>query len=228
MAGALGDVIRTILWLLGPFVKFAFRLLMILIALVLPFKWFNPPVTMPIALEYQRLGFAYFEWHDLADLPDAVPLALVASLDPDFCASSGFALAALGEMGDGGGASALSQRVVVQLYLWKPENTARRVLQIGVAPLLEGLWSKRRIAEMLANTTEFGEGVFGVESAARYFYGKSAKTMNMGEASRLAITMRDPLALHPNRLPQNLRREAARLAVQAGTLRTTGAAACFL
>jgi monofunctional glycosyltransferase len=45
---------------------------------------------------------------------------------------------------------------------------------------------------------EWGEGIFGVEAAARYYYGKSAAALGPEEAARLAVVLPNPRKLHPN------------------------------
>ena len=57
--------------------------------------------------------------------------------------------------------------------------------------------SKKRILELYLNTVEFGEGIFGIEAASRYYYGKTASVLSPEEAARLAAVLPNPLKYNP-------------------------------
>jgi monofunctional biosynthetic peptidoglycan transglycosylase len=57
---------------------------------------------------------------------------------------------------------------------------------------LEGNLSKRRIIEIYVNVAEWGEGIFGVEAAAKRYFGKSAAALSAYEAARLAAVLPNP------------------------------------
>lgn len=49
--------------------------------------------------------------------------------------------------------------------------------------MMERMWSKRRILEVYMNSVEFGKNLYGVEAAAQYYYGKSAKSLTREQAA---------------------------------------------
>lgn len=63
-----------------------------------------------------------------------------------------------------------------------------------MTPVIEVMWSKKRILTIYLNIAEFGEGIFGVEEAAKYYFKKQANQLNAVEAARLAAVLPNPLA----------------------------------
>ncbi len=62
---------------------------------------------------------------------------------------------------------------------------------------IERSLSKKRIIELYLNVVEWGEGIFGIEAAARYYYGKSAAALSPEEAARLAVILPNPKKFNP-------------------------------
>ena len=57
--------------------------------------------------------------------------------------------------------------------------------------------TKKRILELYLNVAEFGRGVYGVEAAARYYWGISAASLSSRQAIRLAATLPSPVSNNP-------------------------------
>jgi monofunctional biosynthetic peptidoglycan transglycosylase len=57
---------------------------------------------------------------------------------------------------------------------------------------MEAMLPKARIIELYANFAEFGDGIYGVQAAARTFYGVDAKRLNASQAARLAAVLPSP------------------------------------
>lgn len=62
---------------------------------------------------------------------------------------------------------------------------------------MELLLSKRRIFELYVNVIEFGDGVYGIESASRYYYGVSSKELSREQAALLVAVLSQPRVLDP-------------------------------
>jgi monofunctional biosynthetic peptidoglycan transglycosylase len=91
------------------------------------------------------------------------------------------------------GASTITQQLARTLFL-SPERTwLRKYLEAGTAILLEQILGKRRILELYMNYIEFGPGIFGLGSAARYHYGQSFDQLNYDERIKLAVIITSPL-----------------------------------
>jgi monofunctional biosynthetic peptidoglycan transglycosylase len=68
----------------------------------------------------------------------------------------------------------------------------RKGVEAYLTALIEALWPKRRIMEVYLNIVELGEGNFGVEAAARNYFGKPASRLSREEAARLAAVLPNP------------------------------------
>ncbi len=64
---------------------------------------------------------------------------------------------------------------------------------------MEIFWSKERILEVYLNIAEFGNGIFGVEAASRYYFKKSAKNLTQSEAALLAAVLPNPIIYKVNK-----------------------------
>ncbi|MBI4511192.1 MAG: PBP1A family penicillin-binding protein [Deltaproteobacteria bacterium] len=100
------------------------------------------------------------------------------------------------------GASTITQQVV-KTFLLSPERTLKRKLQeIILARRLEKALSKDEILTLYLNQIYFGHGRYGVEEAARFFFGKDAAELNVGEAAVLAGLPQSPERLSPLKHPE--------------------------
>lgn len=138
-------------------------------------------------------------WVPLESIAPALQLAVVASEDQKFPQHFGFDVEAIADAVEDRfegkstrGASTLTQQVAKNLFLWPGQSFVRKGLEAGLTVLLELLWSKRRILEVYLNVAEFGDGVYGVEAAARQFYGKSAARVTADEAALLSAVLPAP------------------------------------
>lgn len=91
------------------------------------------------------------------------------------------------------GASTITQQTVKNLYLWHGSSWVRKGIEIPLTLLVENIWDKQRILEVYLNIAEFGDGIFGVEAAARYYFNKSASQLTMQESALLAASLPNPL-----------------------------------
>jgi monofunctional biosynthetic peptidoglycan transglycosylase len=125
------------------------------------------------------------------------------------------------------GASTISQQVVKNVDLWHGRNWLRKALEAGLTPAVELVWSKRRILEVYLNVAEFDRGVFGVEAAARHYFGVSAADLTPTQAARLAAILPDPKGRSASEPSQFVRRRAQSILSGAETIRGDGRAGCF-
>ncbi len=103
------------------------------------------------------------------------------------------------------GGSTLTQQLARSLFL-KPEKTWRRKLQEMLLALqIEKSFTKSEILTFYCNQVYMGHGRYGVEAAARYFFGKPGKTLSLGEGALLAGLVQRPEAYSPIRSPDRAR-----------------------
>ena len=104
------------------------------------------------------------------------------------------------------GASTISQQTVKNLYLWHGQSWIRKGLEVPLTFIIESLWSKQRVLEVYLNIAEFGRGIFGVEAAAKYYFGKSARHLTLQESALLAASLPNPMILRVDRPSSTMRK----------------------
>ncbi|MGB5559993.1 MAG: monofunctional biosynthetic peptidoglycan transglycosylase [Paracoccaceae bacterium] len=197
---------------------------------VLGYAVFNPPVTPYMAAEARRLGGVDHIWVDFEEIAPVMARSVVAGEDANYCLHWGFDMAAIRdalEDGSGRGASTISQQVVKNAYLWQGRSWARKALEAVMTPAVELVWTKRRILEVYLNVAEFGEGVFGVEAAARTYFRVGPGELTATQAARLAAVLPSPKKRSAANPSPFVRRRAAAIADGAATILADGRAACF-
>jgi len=202
----------------------------LIVLAVLAYTVINPPTTPYIVSESRRLGGVDKTWVDLDDIAPAMARSAVAAEDANFCLHWGFDMAAIRaaiEAGGSRGASTISQQVVKNVYLWHGRSWLRKALEALMTPLVEAVWTKRRILEVYLNVAEFDAGVFGVEAAAQGYFKVSAKDLTDTQAARLAATLPNPKARSASQPSASLRRRAVSIRDGAATIRADGRASCF-
>lgn len=96
------------------------------------------------------------------------------------------------------GASTITMQVAKNLFLSTSRNPLRKFVEVLIALRMEQKLSKRRILEIYLNIVELGDGIFGVESASRRYFGKSASELTLEESARLVSIIPSPLRYTPN------------------------------
>jgi monofunctional biosynthetic peptidoglycan transglycosylase len=105
------------------------------------------------------------------------------------------------------GGSTISQQLAKNLFLSGERTPWRKGQEALITVMIEHLMAKRRILEIYLNVIEWGEGVFGVEAAARHYFGASAATLGPEPAARLAAMVPNPRFYDRNRNTQWLERK---------------------
>jgi len=190
----------------------------------------NPPTTPYMFSEARRLGGIERDWVPLEDIAPVMARSAVAAEDADFCLHWGIDVNAVQAAIDAGGtrgASTISQQVVKNVYLWHGRSWFRKSLEALWTPLLEVIWTKRRILEVYLNVAEFDEGVFGVQAAAQHYFGRNAIDLSDTEAARLAMVLPAPKTRSASRPTQAQQRRTKGILDGAATILVDGRAQCF-
>lgn len=190
----------------------------------------NPPTTAYMFSESRRLGGVQQTWVPIDRIAPVMARAAVAAEDANFCQHWGFDMIAIRKAiaeGSNRGASTISQQTVKNVYLWHGRTWVRKALEALITPVVETIWSKRRIIEVYLNIAEFDEGVFGVEAAARHYFGVSAADLSATQASRLAAILPSPKDRSASRPSTFVAKRARQVRDGAATIRNDGRAACF-
>ena len=177
-------------------------------------RGYEPPqVTRVLASDGALLASLFTERRTvvaLSDVSDPAKLAFLAAEDARFYEHEGLnylgMLRALwvnvraGKTVQGG--STITQQVVKNLLL-DPERTYRRKIRETIlARRLEQHLSKDEIYNLYLNHIYLGHGRYGVEEAARYYFGKKAKELNLAEAALLAGIVASPERMSPRNAPE--------------------------
>ncbi len=95
------------------------------------------------------------------------------------------------------GASTISQQTIKNLFLSGSKNPLRKWHEYLLTFTMENNLSKKRILEIYLNIAEFGKGIYGIEAATQYYWGKSAAKLSKLQAIELAATLPAPVKHNP-------------------------------
>lgn len=200
------------------------------LVLILLFAFVNPPSNLYMWSEGRRLGGIEQASVSMSDIAPVMARSVVAAEDANFCLHWGFDMAAIrAAAADGGnrGASTLSQQVVKNVFLWQGRSWLRKAMEAVITPVVELVWTKRRILEIYLNVAEFDEGVFGVQAAAQHYFGVDAADLSPTQAARLAAVLPDPKDMSAGKPSSFVRKRARQIAGGADTIAEDGRASCF-
>jgi penicillin-binding protein 1A len=166
-------------------------------------------------------------WVPLGTVPDYVQKAFVAAEDRRFFQHHGVDergvirafISNLANPGRPQGGSTITQQVVKNLLVGDDATYERKIREMIVASRLESTMSKQEILELYLNSVYLGRGSWGVEMAARSYFGKSAKALTPAEGAMLAGLLKGPSYFNPDRHPDRAR---GRLAYVLGRMQEDG------
>lgn len=101
------------------------------------------------------------------------------------------------------GASTITQQVIKNTYLTQERTLERKLTEIMIAPELEKRFGKDKILEFYCNGNYYAHGCYGVEAASRYYFGKSAKDVDVWEAALLVGLSNRPASYDPIKHPES-------------------------
>lgn len=174
--------------------------------------FFNPPITITQIgglLEYGKLKRDYVSYDEMGS---QVKKAVIAAEDQKFFQHSGFDYQAIqkayknnekGKKIKGG--STISQQTAKNVFLWQGRSWVRKGLEAVYTFIIELVWSKEIILERYLNSIEMGRGVFGVEAASEYYFGKHSKDLTKSQAAWIAAILPNPKKYDPNNPSKYLR-----------------------
>lgn len=195
-------------------------LLLLSIAVTLPWRWLQPPTTSFILKGWlSHEGPIHHQWVPRDQISPAVPIAVVAAEDQKFPDHHGFDFQSLmkalrEESNQPRGASTISQQLAKNLYLWPGRSLLRKALEAYFTILIELTWPKRRILEVYLNVVEFGPRVYGVDAACRLFFAKRPAQVTLHEAALLAAVLPSPKHMSAARPSEYVRKRASQIKAQ--------------
>jgi monofunctional biosynthetic peptidoglycan transglycosylase len=110
-------------------------------------------------------------------------------------------------------------QTVKNIFLWPGRSYLRKIIEGVIAPIAGVVWGKKRTLELYLNVIEWGEGIYGIDAAARRYYAKSAANLSPAEAASLASILPNPRALDPIHLSKGAERRFKRIVREAHQIR---------
>jgi monofunctional biosynthetic peptidoglycan transglycosylase len=176
-------------------------------------RWIDPPTT---AVHIQRRVQAWIHHKPYRERYNFIPLsqispdlqhAVIAAEDSRFYQHHGFdwheiQIAAEDDLESDRtrGASTITQQLVKNLFFGTGRSFLRKGAEATLVPVAEIVLGKRRILEIYLNVVEWGPGIYGAESACRYYDETAARNIGRQQAARLAAILPAPLKRRPERM----------------------------
>jgi monofunctional glycosyltransferase len=175
--------------------------------LCLLYQFINPPITPMMLHRYLIRGY---DWHKryyirIEKIPQRTISMVMTLEDPNFYKHWGFEWQAVKKAYQRNkrsgkirlGASTISNQLARTLFLTTHRNYFRKYLEVQVTVIMEVLMTKHRMMELYLNYIEWGKGIYGVETASRYYYGRGIKNLNNEERMRLISILTSPIKYSP-------------------------------
>lgn len=176
-------------------------------------RWIDPPTT---AVHIQRRlqatiqnkpYEARYKFVPLSQISPELQHSVIAAEDARFYQHHGFDWHEIQVAAEDGlegerirGASTLTQQLVKNLFFGTGGSFLRKGAELTLVPVAETVLGKQRILEIYLNVVEWGSGVYGAESACRYYEKTSARRVGRQQAAQLAAILPAPLKRRPERM----------------------------
>jgi len=187
---------------------------------------FNPPITITQLVNLVSGNGLKRDYVSYSDMGPNIKLAVMASEDQNYPDHDGFDLKAIKlaikynkrHPNRVRGASTISQQTAKNVFLWQGGGFFRKGLEVYFTFSIEKLWTKKTILERYLNIAEMGKGIFGIQAAARAYFGKDAKDLTRQEAAQIAACLPNPKRLSVKPLSGYVASRANAIMVQMGYL----------
>ena len=160
---------------------------------------------------YDKNGNVFFkgseskEWVSLDDISDYLINATIYTEDKNFYKHFGFDFLRIGKAlivnitnkSTDQGASTITQQYAKNLFLDFDKTWKRKWDEMWYTMRIEANYSKKEILEGYLNTINYGHGKYGIENASKFYFGKSAKDLDLAEASMLTAIPKAPSNYSP-------------------------------
>ena len=181
---------RLLLWLL--ILQFVYIIIL---------RWVNPPFTITQVVSLFKGNGLKRDYVSYAYMNNSAKLAVMAGEDQLFPDHNGFDVKAIKKAVKYNekhptkirGASTISQQVAKNVFLWQGGGFLRKGLEVYFTFMIETFWGKKRILQMYLNVAEMGEGIFGIQAAAKNYFNKNSSVLTNNEAAQIAAALPNPI-----------------------------------
>jgi membrane peptidoglycan carboxypeptidase len=181
-------------------------------------KHYRPAVASEVLDRNGALLVHYFDrkfriWAPIASIPDSVIQAVVTAEDDTFFGHQGINYKAVWEAlrhdvqkkRFARGGSTITQQMIKNVLLSKEKTLTRKLREFVLARKAEEILTKRQILEIYLNEVEWGENLYGIEAASRFYFNKHAHELKASEAALLAGMLPSPRYYNPFKNPGKAR-----------------------
>lgn len=156
-------------------------------------------VEQNFSVDYEITESMPGQWVNLKNFKNKSYLAIMISEDWDFYNHKGVdwdqvKIAFLDFLGGKRlrGASTITQQLIKNLYFTNERSYQRKIKELILSLLIERVLSKEKILEIYLNIIEFGDGIYGIDSASKFYFQKRAIHLEFRESSFLAMLLPNP------------------------------------
>jgi len=181
-------------------------------------KHYRPAIATEVLDKDGNVLTEYYDrkfriWVPISSLPDIVIHAVVTAEDDTFFEHQGVNYKATWDalVHDwhkkrfARGGSTITQQMIKNVLLSKEKTISRKLREYVLARKAEELLTKRRILEIYLNEVEWGDDIYGIEAASRFYLDKNASELTAGEAALLAGMLPNPHYYNPFKRPEKAR-----------------------
>lgn len=181
-------------------------------------KHYRPATAAEVLDKNDNLLTNYYDkkfriWVPISSLPDIIIQAVVIAEDDTFFGHEGVNYKAVWEAlrhdfkkkRFARGGSTITQQMIKNVLLSKEKTITRKLREFVLARKAEEILSKRRILEIYLNEVEWGENIYGLEAASRYYLDKNASELTAAESALLAGMLPNPKYYNPFKRPDKAR-----------------------
>jgi len=222
-------------WLLRKLIAIGVFAVVITGLWALAYRWIDPPLTVPMIRDDIAGQHVTRTWVPLARIAPAMARAVIGGEDSSFCSHHGFDVAAIEQAAARNaassrlrGGSTISQQTAKNAFLWPGRSYLRKGLEAYFTVLIEALWGKQRIMEVYLNIAELGPGIYGIEAAARHYFGTTAARLTPAQAARIAAILPQPILRDAADLHGKVRRHARAIERRIGVVRRDAIDGCLV
>lgn len=141
------------------------------------------------------------DWANAAQIPRSCKRSLVAAEDGHFFEHVGIDSEGIenaikrnrrsGKLKAGG--STITQQLIKNVFLYRDKTYLRKAREILGALLLDVVMTKEDQVTWYFNVVEFGPNIYGIKSAANYYFKKAPQNLSLSECATLVAVLRDPV-----------------------------------
>ena len=163
----------------------------------------------------------HHHWVSLDKMSPSMPVAVMASEDQRFLTHHGFDFDAIQKAAESNkdgkkirGGSTISQQTAKNVFLWPGRSWVRKGFETYFTFLIELLWSKQRIMEVYLNSIEMGDGIYGVDAVAEYYFNTDAAGLSRADCALIAATLPNPRKFSSKEPSAYMRKRQRQIEVQ--------------